>query len=268
VKSLREIIDHGLHHEALDATFRLRDTISTRDSDAYAKALGKQQILRQRLVALLDSLRLDALVYPTMQRRPAIVGEPQAGTTCSLSSNSGLPALSLPAGFTGEGLPVALELLGRPFSDTRLVALAYAFEQSGVRRRPPATTPALRDARAPATVAYAAGAGSASASLTFDITRSELRYEVRVNSAAVLRSQGVVLRRVDPADASGGPARRRVIQRLAGPAMRLARGTIPLADADRRALLEGRLWVMHTTTDSPLGNEGQVKRMQKALDRD
>lgn len=256
VNSLRQVIDQGLHHDALDATFRLRDTIQTRDNDGYRKALAKQQALRERLLALFDSLRLDALVYPTMQRRPAMIGDPQAGTTCQLSSHSGFPALSLPAGFTSDGLPVGLELLGRPWADARMLALAFAFEQSpgGVRRRPPTTTPALVDGRAPAPVTYVARAGSAEARLTFDALRSELRYEVRVPQSQVARSQGVVLRR---ADATSG--RRRIGQRLLGPGMVAASGVLPLADVDRRALAEGRLALVQVTVDAPLGVEGVVR---------
>jgi len=263
VKSLREIIDHGMHHEALDGTFRARDTVQTRDSEGYRKAMAKQDLIRHRLIALFDSLRLDALVYPTMQRRPAIVGEPQVGGTCQLSSHSGFPALSLPAGFTSDGLPVGLELLGRPFSDTRLVALAYAFEQApgGVRRRPPATTPVLNDARSPMTVTYTARAGSARARLTYDVGRSELRYDVNVAAASVGRSQGVVLRRTDavavPAEAV---MRRRVVHRLAGPGMAAVNGVFHLGDADRRALSEGRLWMVQVTRDTPLGLEAPLQR--------
>ena len=258
VTSLRHIIDQGLHHEALDATFRLRDTIQTRDNDGYRKALAKQQALRERLLTLFDSLRLDALVYPTMQRRPAMIGDPQAGTTCQLSSHSGFPALSLPAGFTSDGLPVGLELLGRPWSDARLLALAFAFEQSpgGVRRRSPTTTPALVDGRAPAPVNYVARAGSAEAHLTFDALRSELHYNVRVSHSQVGRSQGVVLRY---ADSTNG--RRRIGQRLLGPGMAAASGVLPLTDLDRRALAEGRLALVQVTVDAPLGVESIVRRV-------
>ncbi len=264
VTSLREIIDRGMHHDALDGTFRARDTVQARDSDAYRKALAKRDSIGRRLVALFDSLRLDALVYPTMQRRPTIIGEPQAGGTCQLASHSGFPALSLPAGFTSDGLPVGLELLGRPFSDTRLVAMAYAFEQApppgGVRRRPPSTTPVLNDARAPMAVTYTARAGSARARLTYDVARSELRYDVNVVAAAAARSQGVVLRRTDAAQvAAETRARRRVIHQLAGPGMAVASGVLHLGDADRRALSEGRLWMVHVTSDAPLGVQGPVR---------
>ncbi len=262
VTSLREIIDRGMHHDALDGTFRTRDTVQARDNEAYRKAVAKQAMIRDRLIALFDSLRLDALVYPTMQRRPTIVGEPQAGSTCQLASHSGFPALSLPAGFTSDGLPVGLELLGRPFSDTRLVAFAYAFEQSpgGVRRRPPSTTPVLTDARAPMAVTYTARAGSARARLTYDVARSELRYDVNVAAAAVARSQGVVLRRTDAvATAAEARTRNRVVHRLAGPRIAVVSGVFHLGDADRRALSEGRLWMVHVTSEAPLGLEGPVQ---------
>ena len=262
VTSLRQILDEGMHHDALDATFRARDTVQARDSDGYRRALAKQQTLRTRLVALLDSLRLDALVYPTMQRRPAMVGDAQQGGTCQLSSHSGLPALSVPAGFTNDGLPVALELLGRPFTDTRLVAMAFAFEQApgGARRHPPPTTPPLVDGRAPAIAAYTARVGSVSARLTYDAARSELQYDVRVAPGAVARSQAIVLRRTD-ARAPVATARpmRRVTYRLAGPGVGAARGLVPLAGADRLALLDGRLSIVHVTVDAPLGVEAFFK---------
>ena len=55
------------------------------------------------------------------------------------SNLTGLPALSVPAGFTEAGLPVGLQLTGRAFSETSLLAAAYAFEQATkwFNRRPP-----------------------------------------------------------------------------------------------------------------------------------
>lgn len=109
------------------------------------------------------------------------------------------------------------------------------------------------------TVTYTARAGSARARLTYDVGRSELRYDVNVAPAAAARLQGVVLRRTDAvAAAADSSARRRVVQRLAGPGMAVVRGVFQLRDADRRALIEGRLWMVHVTSDAPLGLEGPV----------
>ena len=53
------------------------------------------------------------------------------------------PALTVPAGFTPEGLPVGIEFLGRQFSEGTLFRLGYAFEQATKARRRPVYTPAL-----------------------------------------------------------------------------------------------------------------------------
>ena len=80
---------------------------------------------------------LDAFAYPTIRRKAALLGEPQEGSNCQLAAKSGLPAISMPAGFTDDGLPVGLELMSRPWTEQALLAMAYAFEQATRHRRPP-----------------------------------------------------------------------------------------------------------------------------------
>ena len=57
---------------------------------------------------------------------------------CQASAATGLPAVTVPAGFADDGMPVGVELLGRPFSEPDLLKLAYAFEQATHHRRLPA----------------------------------------------------------------------------------------------------------------------------------
>ena len=59
--------------------------------------------------------------------------------SCYLISATGLPALSVPCGFTPEGLPVGLQLVGRHLDDLGLLQLGYAFQQRTRlwERRPP-----------------------------------------------------------------------------------------------------------------------------------
>jgi amidase len=58
--------------------------------------------------------------------------------SCYLISVTGLPAIAVPCGFTDDGLPVGIQLVGGPGDDFGLLQLAYAFEQaSGVGRRRP-----------------------------------------------------------------------------------------------------------------------------------
>jgi hypothetical protein len=91
----------------------------------------------------MDASRLDALVYPTTRRIAPLVGGNQLGSNAGLSAQSGCPAITVPAGTVDGGFPVGVELLGRPFAEPVLLALAYAYEQSTKHRRPPASAPRL-----------------------------------------------------------------------------------------------------------------------------
>jgi len=52
-----------------------------------------------------------------------------------------LPAIVIPAGVDAEGLPISIELLGRPFSEPQLIRIAYAYEQATKHRIVPKITP-------------------------------------------------------------------------------------------------------------------------------
>jgi amidase len=62
--------------------------------------------------------------------------------SCYWISATGLPAISVPCGFTPEGLPVGLQIVGRHHDDFGVLQLAYAFQRSNPlwQRRPPAAT--------------------------------------------------------------------------------------------------------------------------------
>jgi Asp-tRNA(Asn)/Glu-tRNA(Gln) amidotransferase A subunit family amidase len=250
VKSIADILASGLESGALEARFKLADSLGTRDSEAYRRALSRQAALRARITAIMDSLRLDALVYPTMRRKPVFVGDAQLGSTCALSAQTGLPALSVPAGFTADGLPVGIELLGRAFADVRLVSMGFAFEQLGARRRAPYTTPALVDGQAAgvlrfSTIARASDGRTAQVRFTFDRTSSALGYAVAVRGLPLPKVQAVVLLRRDAA------GRARVVHRLSGPSGAAGAGSATLGPIDREALFGGRLFVSLVTTDQP-----------------
>ena len=51
----------------------------------------------------------------------------------------GLPALSLPCGFTADGLPIGLQIVGHAFDEAGILGIAQAYEQATDwhRRRPP-----------------------------------------------------------------------------------------------------------------------------------
>ena len=155
MKSLGEILERGLHHAQLDQTFRLRNAPETRDTEHYRQALVKRRALRTAVLATFEEQRLDAVAYPTLRRKPALIGETQIGTTCQLSATTGLPAISMPAGFTVDGLPIGVELLGGAFAEATLLKFAYASEQATKPRRPPFSTPALVNGVSPRPTTFA-----------------------------------------------------------------------------------------------------------------
>jgi Asp-tRNA(Asn)/Glu-tRNA(Gln) amidotransferase A subunit family amidase len=251
VASLAAILQAGAYHVALEGPLRTRETQGTRDSPAYRAALAARSATRDMVVSFLDENHLDGLLYPTLRRKAAYIGEVQRGSTCQLSAVSGLPALSMPAGFTPDGLPIGIELLGRPLSDTRLVAFAYDYEQATHPRMPPSTTPPLVLGRAPQPSAFRAAASSAGTSVTssfsYDAPHRMLQYDVAVSGETAAHVYAISINR----DSAGkpGPA----IRVLSGPGAGAARGSVKLTDAERRDIAGGRASLVVYTERRPLG---------------
>ncbi len=106
-------------------------------------------LVRAVLDGILAADKLDAIIYPTASRRPALIAAPPeapggaAGSGSNLANLSGFPDLIVPAGYTTDDLPVAMSFLGPAFSEARLLAIGYSFEQATKARRLPVHTPLL-----------------------------------------------------------------------------------------------------------------------------
>jgi amidase len=90
--------------------------------------------------------RLDAIVHKSAEHQPTFIRDgvnpPFVNIKGATHLNTFLvyvPAISVPAGLTTDGLPVGITLTGRPYSDALMLRLAYAYEQSTHHRKPPAT---------------------------------------------------------------------------------------------------------------------------------
>ena len=99
---------------------------------------------RALFVDLMERERLDAMLYPANQARPHTHegGLERYGTepgTCEESAATGLPQVTVPAGYLGGRYPVGISFLGRMWDDRKLLEMAYAYEQATKHRRPPTT---------------------------------------------------------------------------------------------------------------------------------
>jgi Asp-tRNA(Asn)/Glu-tRNA(Gln) amidotransferase A subunit family amidase len=145
VSSFAEFVASGLYTAQLKSFLELanRQPDDYLTSDDYRRRLAAREALGRAVREAMDASRLDAIVYPTTRRIAPKVGGNQAGSNAGLSAQTGYPAITVPAGFTAGGFPVGIELLGRPFAEPTLIALAYSFEQATHHRRPPPSTPPL-----------------------------------------------------------------------------------------------------------------------------
>lgn len=160
-KSLRQLIDRaqgvisprpdGAGPNATRWAMFPRELASGTMEDAKYLAVRDHglPLVRQITEGLFASQGLEAVIYPTSSRRPALIAAPPetpggAATSGSNIANlTGFPDLIVPAGFTSDGLPVGLSWLGTAFSEGRLLGLGYSFEQATHARRRPVHAPAL-----------------------------------------------------------------------------------------------------------------------------
>jgi Asp-tRNA(Asn)/Glu-tRNA(Gln) amidotransferase A subunit family amidase len=109
---------------------------------AVATFLAGRERFRDLFEAEMDQATVQALLYPANQARPhtheggleRYGGEPG---TCEESAMTGLPQVTVPAGFIGGRYPFGISFLGRLWSDRDVLAIAHAYEQATHHRRPP-----------------------------------------------------------------------------------------------------------------------------------
>jgi Asp-tRNA(Asn)/Glu-tRNA(Gln) amidotransferase A subunit family amidase len=236
VTSLGDILDRGLYHSALESTFRTRNAVDQRNNEASRRARIKRVALRQAVEAVLSEHRVVALLYPTLRRKPARLGDGQGGSTCQLSAHSGLPALAVPAGFSDDGVPIGLDLLGGAFTEQDLLSLGYAIGQTLNLRRGPFSTPRLIGGTRPARRTTTLPFQGLALTLSYDESTSRLQYSLSGDAAAVERLSAVWIHAGTPQ--KPGAARHQLFGADRAPA-----GSVTLAAADRQGLARDGLLV-------------------------
>lgn len=157
----RSKLAHPLHHaliEAIASAGPVESDPDTREADRI------EAVYKAAFTAAMDKAGVDALVLPvwaqppllngdrnTHLMKPLASGQPVTGLWSSLTfvaSTLQWPAVSVPSGYIGDGLPLGLQMIGRAWSDASLIGYAYAYEQATRHRRQPSSVPPLAPASA------------------------------------------------------------------------------------------------------------------------
>lgn len=154
VRDVREIYESGQYspyiQERLDQATQGPDGLDPNQPDPpcpdFADHPGRQAFLAD-VVAAMDAAGVDALVYPSWTFPPAHLDrareEYRGDMSQRLAPATGMPAVTVPMGFTYGSLPAGLQILARPYDEGLLFRLAYAYEQGTHHRRPPEAFGAL-----------------------------------------------------------------------------------------------------------------------------
>jgi len=141
---------HPLHQALLEEAAAAKPV---EEDPSTIQGLKDEQRYRDGFTVAMDANRIDAVVFPTFAQLPVINGDrntqiaaepkPGGGPT-ALGSNLTFvasamqwPAISVPRGYLGEGLPQGLQILGRPWEEAKIIGYAFAYEQATHHRRPP-----------------------------------------------------------------------------------------------------------------------------------
>jgi aspartyl-tRNA(Asn)/glutamyl-tRNA(Gln) amidotransferase subunit A len=102
---------------------------------AYVETLKRLRECRRDIRRVFENV--DVLLLPTMREPAPLLSETLSGahhrppSNVSAFNRFGTPAISLPCGFSRNGLPVGLQIVGRPFGEQTVLAVAHAYQVAG-----------------------------------------------------------------------------------------------------------------------------------------
>jgi amidase len=141
--SVAEIAQSRLVHPLIQPQFNEAAAAKPVEEDsATIEGLKNEQRYRDAFTAAMDAARVDAVILPTFRHLPVINGDRRQSTSLTMIASAlQWPAISVPRGFLGEGLPQGLQIIGRAWEDSKIIGYAFAYEQSTHHRRPPTLPP-------------------------------------------------------------------------------------------------------------------------------
>jgi Asp-tRNA(Asn)/Glu-tRNA(Gln) amidotransferase A subunit family amidase len=146
IKTVDEVLRSGNYHPSVQVRLQAAQAVTQppEDSPGCKAREAMRERFRKAVTAMMDSLHLDALVYPTWSNPPRLIGDlntPAGDNSQLFSPTTGFPAITVPMGYTRNNtLPAGITFFGRAWSEGELIKLAYAYEQLTKHRKPPAST--------------------------------------------------------------------------------------------------------------------------------
>lgn len=129
-----------------EATRQALQGFAETNAAVYADARRQVELLRRDIISVFS--RVDLLIVPTMLVEPVTIADSSKVDAVDFRNTVpfntyGLPAISVPCGFTPSGLPIGLQISGPPFAEAIVLTLAHAYEQATTwHRRHPNLRPA------------------------------------------------------------------------------------------------------------------------------
>jgi Asp-tRNA(Asn)/Glu-tRNA(Gln) amidotransferase A subunit family amidase len=146
MRTVEDIIRIGTKSEFAEQRLEESANFSGRWGDPESKCDNayldaKRIAFREAITAIMDSLGLDAIVYPSWNNKPARIShfeeEYRGDNNQVIAPHTGQPAITVPMGFSSGTLPAGLQFLGRMYDEPTLIKLAYSYEQGTKHRKPP-----------------------------------------------------------------------------------------------------------------------------------
>jgi amidase len=145
MKTFKAIVESGKYHDTIEQYMLDALDVDVPPEEMDPVCLGvaetpRRNAFRDVVLESMDEQNVDAIVYPSWSNPPRLVGDldsPHGNNSPIIGPHTGLPAITVPMGFTYNDLPAGLQLLGKPFAEGDLFKFAYAYEQATQHRHPP-----------------------------------------------------------------------------------------------------------------------------------
>ena len=147
MKTIDDIIRVGAGSEYVTSRMQMfarSSTVQGADNTCLDVYTDPRRIaFRDAIERVMDSLQLDAIVYPSWNNRPAQIEyydkEYRGDNSQVIAPHTGQPAFTVPMGFTEGNLPAGIQFLGKMYDEPTLISLTYSYEQGTNHRKPPET---------------------------------------------------------------------------------------------------------------------------------